>query len=345
MFGLDDESQVEADESESDSGDEHFENLPRRILRHPLRRIALDIAASDLEGRDDDGDDPAGVEMLGHEVDAEGQDEHERGASDRVVDLLHHPPGGEGQDQADDDRHDGGDDEGHGQICVVHLGAGQHRGHRSLEDDQGSGIVEQALALQGRHDPARDRYGAGHGFDGDWIGRGEHGAERNGRGDRDSGDEEDRGTGDGGHGHPDQCHGHAEDRAPPDREQRPRCLLCRSEEQGRQEQREDELGVDGHLGEGGDERTGDADEDHERRPRKLELLPQSDHHRGGGSESDDHQQRGHASPSEPLPPGRMCPEAGGKYDADSAPGPVTFGRMRLCRNQLYSRSSTAESRP
>ena len=95
---------VEADESERDSGDEHFEDLPRRILRHPLRRVALDIAAPDLEGRDNDGDDPAGVEMLGHEVDAEGQDEHERGASDRVIDLLHHPGHDEGHEESDADR-------------------------------------------------------------------------------------------------------------------------------------------------------------------------------------------------------------------------------------------------
>src|SRR5699024_5402517 len=116
VLGFDDHAQIEPDESEGDAGDEHLEDLPGRGLGHALGGVALDVAAPDLEGGDDDGDDPAGVEVLGDEVDAEGQHEHEGGAGDRVVDLLHHRPDDEDDDEADRDRDHSGDEEGQDQF-------------------------------------------------------------------------------------------------------------------------------------------------------------------------------------------------------------------------------------
>src|SRR5699024_6124668 len=78
---------------------------------------------------------------------------------------------------------------------------------------------------------------------------GEHRTERDRRGDGDPGDEEQSRSRNRRGRHADEGHCHAEDRAPADGEERPRGLLGRGEEQRGQEQRQDELGFDGDVGE------------------------------------------------------------------------------------------------
>jgi hypothetical protein len=66
---------------------------------------------------------------------------------------------------------------------------GEDRSRRGPQGHQGGGVVEQALALEDRDDPARHAHLAGDRRRGDGVRRGDHGTEREGSGRGDAGDD------------------------------------------------------------------------------------------------------------------------------------------------------------
>jgi hypothetical protein len=186
---------------------------------------------------------------------------------------VHQPAHGEPDDHTSDRReHEHPDAAQHGR-------AGAGRGSdEHPEQRQRRRVVDQALATEDRHHPARQVQPAADGQRGDGVRRRDHGAQHQARGQRQARDQPrgDDSDDDGGERH--QAHGEQPDRplVGPDPEVG-RVERGRVQQRGQHEQEHD-LRVERHLDDAGDQRRRQAGEDEHESGRHAQPAA----HRGDG---------------------------------------------------------------
>ena len=231
------------------------------------------------------------MHLLGHEVGDEGDDDRHGAGGGHVPNGSARRACQPADDVADGDGEDRPDEEVEEDVAEFALPVEGSDGRG--EDDDGDGVVEETFGLQRPHDSTRNLGRLGYRFDRDRIGRGDHGPQREGKGDFDARDEKEddpRGR-DGGHRGQDE--GHDEQGTPATPEHRPGGTPGHREKQRRQEEREDDLRIDREPGKHGKEGQARDRQQQKDGIGKLGALPHhhcKDRHR---EETQDHDETGH----------------------------------------------------
>ena len=132
--------------------------------------------------------------------------------------------------------------------------AGDHRADRQPVNEQGTGVVEEALAFEDRHEPLRRLERAQHGGRRGRVRRRDDGAEGNGGGPLEPGNHRAGNTGDGERGQADADDDQPRDRPPVVSQIPQRRVVGGVQQHRRDEQRQREVGIDREHRHAGDER-------------------------------------------------------------------------------------------
>lgn len=283
--------ELQPDQCEDQRLQQRVERLPYRLVLQAGGEAALGRLVPEVEPGDDHGEHPGGVQLLGEEVGHERDDEPDRALQHRVAEHQTHPVHQPADERADDHPTDRGERELAEPTQHRRPGA-DRRGEHDPEQGEGGGVVEQALALEDRHHAALQAEAPADGRGGDRVGWGDDGAEHEGAGQGQVGNDQPRGDPDDGGGEHDEPHGQQQDgtHVLPDAQRR--ALQRRRVQQGREDEEQDQLGLQRHGGQTRDEREAEPDDD-EHQGRRDVHPPRHGGHRERDDEDDEQCERAH----------------------------------------------------
>ena len=174
---VEDRRQLQADEDEQERVEQEDEDLPHRVALHAHGRVgqARGLRAH-VEADRDRGGDAGEAELLGRQVGGVAAHERDRDLDRRIVEALAHLGDHPADGEADRGAAEAGVDELRTGLPGAEA-AGEHGRDRDLVGDQRGRVVDQRLALDDRHDAARDAEAPGDRGRGDGVGGGDDRAE------------------------------------------------------------------------------------------------------------------------------------------------------------------------
>ncbi len=290
---LQDGGQLQPDQSEGDAGDEDLDDLPEGVADQPVSDlVGVGRPLGQVERADHDGEHAGAVDLLREGVRGERHQQVER---DLLGGVLQHP--GElavepAEADADDHREHGGEDEAQHRVLGREVAADDGVDGQRVDHDRRD-VVEQALALQYRDQPARQSDGPGDGDGGHRVGRRDEGADRDGGGQRQSGQQPVDGARDRDRGDHHQGDGEQQDRADVGPEVADGGAPGDREDQRRQHQRQDQVGVELDVGDLRHDRHHEPERGHQHGLRHAGPAGQRDGDHRGEQHQEEQRQLAH----------------------------------------------------
>ncbi len=284
---LDDDRQLQSDQDEEGGVEEEAEDRPHREALHAaLGRGYLGRAETEVEPGGDHGEHPGEAELVGRDERTIGAEQRDRelrvDVVDPLADLSDHPPDGEADRDAARDVDEELDCGPAGRDALA-----DRRRHRDLVGDEGARVVDEALALDDVDQAARSADPPHDCGRGDRVGRRDDRAER----ERDGPWQADHVVRD----HRDHTGGHEDE---PDRGHRdcagvgPEAAEVGEERRGvqqwRQEDEQDEVGLELDVGNARDEAEDEAAEHERDRVRNVEPVGEGVQSGRGDEQRRDH---------------------------------------------------------
>ena len=293
---------MQADEDEDQAVEAEGDDVGDRIADEPGARAQHfgGMPAAE-QPRREHRHDPGSVDGIGGQIGGEGQDDApdrlEIGVAQQAVDEFEQ----RGDDEPDQRAPRRDEQELHHRRRDREA-PGRDRLHREGEQHERGRVVDDALAFDQRHHPARraepahdrDRRGR--------VGRGENGAQGHRRAERQARDQPMREQADRGHGRHDEADRQDEDRAQALAEFAPGQMQRRLVEDRRQQHGEDDFGRDADLRQAGRQRERGAAEHQRDRVGQPEPARDPGERRAAHHERDDDMDRQHErTPRPPAP--------------------------------------------